>query len=158
MASEASTDNAQTEELPLSKSAEFLLNECRMVLPGIQSLFGFQLVAVFSATFSQKLSIPEQHLHLVAIALIAISVALIMTPAAYHRQVRAREVSETLIRISSRLLLSSMVPLALSVCIDFYLVARVLLGGAIVPWLATAMLAVFVVLWFVVPRVLASRE
>jgi hypothetical protein len=158
MASKARTDKGQTEELPLDKAAEFLLNECRMVLPGIQSLFGFQLIAVFSSGFSQKLSIPEQHLHLIAVALIAIAVALIMTPAAYHRQAGAREVSETLIRISSRLLLCSMIPLALSVCIEFYLVAHVLLGGPIVPWLATALFAVFVVLWFIVPRVLVKRQ
>lgn len=158
MATKARTDKEQTEQLPLSKSAEFLLNECRMVLPGIQSLFGFQLIAVFSAGFSQKLSVPQQHLHLLAIGLIAVAVALIMTPAAYHRQAGAREVSETLIRISSRLLLCSMIPLALSVCIEFYLVARVLLDNAIVPLLATALLAVFVVLWFIVPRVLTNRQ
>ena len=40
------------EELPLSKAAEYLLEECRMVLPGIQALFGFQLVAVFNSAWS----------------------------------------------------------------------------------------------------------
>ncbi|MDQ2943358.1 MAG: hypothetical protein M3R21_06785 [Candidatus Dormibacteraeota bacterium] len=41
-----------------------LLNEGRMVLPGIQALFGFQLIAVFNQTFSQRLSPAEQYLHL----------------------------------------------------------------------------------------------
>jgi hypothetical protein len=44
------------EELPLSKAAEYLLDECRMVLPGIQALFGFQLIAVFNSSFELKLS------------------------------------------------------------------------------------------------------
>jgi hypothetical protein len=32
--------------LSLSEASSQLLNECRMVLPGIQTLLGFQLIAV----------------------------------------------------------------------------------------------------------------
>jgi hypothetical protein len=56
-----------------------------MVLPGIQALFGFQLIAVFNTGVAEKLSQGEQELHLLAIALVAVSVALVMTPAAYQR-------------------------------------------------------------------------
>src|SRR6266481_2681346 len=58
---------AMAEKLPLSKAAEYLLDECRMVLPGIQALFGFQLIAVFNARFEEKLSFSELRLHLLAI-------------------------------------------------------------------------------------------
>ena len=90
----------QRERLKLSQAAQHLLEECRMVLPGIQALFGFQLIAVFNSGFSEKLSIGEQHLHLLAIALVAMAVALIMAPAAYHRQTDPREVSEKFIPVS----------------------------------------------------------
>ena len=53
-----------------------------MVLPGIQALFGFQLIAVFNERFRQ-LSEGEQLIHFTAIMLVAIAIALIMTPAAY---------------------------------------------------------------------------
>src|SRR3982751_3006850 len=76
----------ERQELELFQAAELLLEECRMVLPGIQSLFGFQLIAVFSDGFHQRLSGYEQDLHLGAIALIGVAIALIMTPAAVHRQ------------------------------------------------------------------------
>jgi len=69
-----------------SDTVTHLLEECRMVLPGIQALFGFQLIAVFNPAFSEKLHWYEQCLHLTAIGLVAIAVALVMTPAAYHRQ------------------------------------------------------------------------
>jgi len=39
------------EKLPLSQAVSHLLEECRMVLPGLQALFGFQLVAVFNTAF-----------------------------------------------------------------------------------------------------------
>jgi hypothetical protein len=50
------------EELTLSKAAEYLLDECRMVLPGIQALFGFQLIAVFNTGFDERLTSSERQL------------------------------------------------------------------------------------------------
>src|SRR5581483_580424 len=100
----------QKEELPLSKAAQMLLEECRMVLPGIQALFGFQLVAVFNSAFDQKLSQTEQHLHFTALALVAIAVALVMAPAAFHRQAGITEITDTFLKLSTRLMLWSMWP------------------------------------------------
>ncbi len=46
----------EMEKLPLSQAAMMLIEECRMILPGIQALFGFQLIVVFNSTFAEKLS------------------------------------------------------------------------------------------------------
>jgi uncharacterized protein DUF6328 len=146
------------EKLPLSKAVEMLLDECRMVLPGIQALFGFQLIAVFNEGFSDKLGPGEQRLHLLATGLVAVAVALIMAPAALHRQTGAQHVSEAFIRSSSRLLLCSMLPLALGICLDFYLVARMILENRWSAALAAALLAVFLALWFGLPRVYGARR
>ena len=140
------------EELPLTKAAEYLLEECRMILPGIQALFGFQLISVFNQTFEQKLSAGEQQLHLVAIILIVIAIAMVMTPAAYHRETGGKTVSETFLRVSTRLVVVSMIPLALGICIDFYLVARIITGGYAIPLVAVPLFLIFVLLWFVLPR------
>jgi hypothetical protein len=146
-------NSTDIEKLPLSKSVEFLLEECRMVLPGIQALFGFQLIAVFNPSFSQKLSQLEQILHLVAITLVAMAVALIMTPAAFHRQTDPEQVSKKFILLSTRLLLFSMPPLCVAICIDSYLIAKVVLNDGLIPLLLSAgLLGFFVVLWFVLPR------
>jgi hypothetical protein len=122
-----------------------------MVLPGIQALCGFQLIAVFNTGFAEKLSQGEQQLHLLAIALVAVAVALIMTPAAYHRLAGPREVTDTFIRLSTRLLLSSMWPLAASICIDFNLVGRIILSTTWAALLAAALFAFFLVAWLVLP-------
>jgi len=139
------------EKLPLSRAAEFLLDECRMVLPGIQALLGFQLIVVFSPGFDTKLGPFEQRLHLVAIALVAVAVAIIMTPAAYSRQTEPRAVTERFIRISTRLLLLSMLPLAVAISLDFFLIAGIIVPGA-AAILAALLFLVFFVLWFVLPR------
>lgn len=149
----------EKQNLSLIDAAQFLLEECRMVLPGIQALFGFQLIAVFNPSFTERLSAGEQRLHLIAIGLVVMAVAIIMTPAAAHRQISAGAMTRAFITASTRLLLWSMVPLALGICLDFYLVARLILGdGALVPILASALFGLFMVLWFLLPRVRALRE
>ncbi len=148
----------QSEELSLSKAAQYLLEECRMVLPGIQALFGFQLVVVFSPGFSEKLTRPEQMVHFVAITLIAVAVAIIMTPAALHRGTGSKNVTATFINLSARLLFWSMMPLAFGICLDFYLIARVITGGRWVSLLAVALFTIFISLWFVLPRAHAMQK
>jgi hypothetical protein len=156
MADEAKPD-ADREKVSLSKAALYILEECRMVLPGIQALFGFQLTVVFSPGFSEKLEPFEQRLHFVAITLLAVAIALIMTPAAYHRQTGPEEVTRSFIRTSSRLLVVSMLPLTLSICIDFYLVGHVIYDGVIIPILAAFLFAGIVTLWFILPHIRARK-
>jgi len=147
-----SSPRTEKEELPLSQAADVLLSEARMVLPGIQALFGFQLIAVFNSTFSEKLSAAEQRLHLLAIILVAISIVIIMTPAAYHRQTGTRTVTQQFIDISTRLMLLSVIPLAISICIEVYLISRLILNDVGVSLVITVGLFVlFVIMWFILP-------
>ncbi len=151
-------DQCETrEDVSLSRGADYLLEECRMVLPGIQALFGFQLVAVFNARFTE-LTACEQRIHLVAIGLVAAAVVLIMTPAAYHRQTSTRTITSTFIRLSTRLLLWSMIPLAGAISLDFYLIARMILSSRLGAVLATTPLSMGFLLWFLLPRVRSFKE
>jgi hypothetical protein len=141
------------QELKLSEAGQMLLDECRMILPGIQAIFGFQLIAVFNNRFKEDLGPFEQELHMLALALVALAAAIIMTPAAYHRQHEQRHISSAFIRLSSRLLLASMLPLAAGLAIDFYLIARMILGaGGHAPLVAGAVFTVLAFLWFVFPH------
>lgn len=140
-----------TETLPLSKAAGYLIEECRMVLPGIQALFGFQLIAVFSERFDTALGSDLQQLHLAAIALVAVAIALIMTPAAYHRQVDPLRVSRRFIQVSTALLIASMPVLLAALALDFYVVARLIVDSPTAGTLATALAVLYCMLWFGLP-------
>lgn len=141
-------------ELKLSDAVAALLDECRMILPGIQALFGFQLIAVFNQGFGEKLNTGEQCLHLAALALVALSGALVMAPAAYHRQTGPRHASEGLIRLAGWLLLVALIPLALGIGMDFYLIARIILRNAVLSLVLSVLLVIFFgVAWFMLPRV-----
>jgi hypothetical protein len=150
-----SRDKPPTErqEISLNDAATHVLEECRTVVPGMQALFGFQLIAVFSATFKEQLSPAERMLHLGAIVLVTIAIVLVMAPAALHRQTEPEAVSRRFITISSRLLMASMAPLAIGICLDVYVVARVIADSrGIAGIVATLLLAVFIVFWLLVPR------
>ncbi len=140
------------EQLSLDSAATHVLEECRMVLPGIQALFGFQLIAVFNQGFDQKLPEIGQMVHLVALILTALSMALVMTPAALHRLAEPMEVSERFLWLASNLILAGMVPLAVAVGLDSYVVASIVLGRempAIV--LGIVLMVVFGGVWFLLP-------
>lgn len=122
-----------------------------MVLPGIQALFGFQLIAVLNEGFSKKLTEDMQRLHLAAIGLTCVAIALIMAPAAYQRQTSPRAVSDDFIRLSSRLLVGSMFPLAASISIEVFLVASIILKNGWALAIALGALALFLGFWFVLP-------
>jgi hypothetical protein len=147
----------ERQELQLFQAAEMLLEECRMVLPGIQGLFGFQLIAVFSEQFHDLLSRGEQELHLLAIALVGVSIAMVMAPAAIHRQLNPCEVTREFVQLGTRLVLWSLLPLALALCLDFYLVSRVITGSTAVVAFALGLGLVFVLLWWALPRWMRRR-
>ena len=123
------THETETQVESLSDSVTHMLEECRMVLPGIQALFGFQLVAVFNSTFWTKLDRLEQVIHYVALGFVACSVALVMTPAAYHRQAKPMTVSKRFLTMSTRLLYWSMYPLMSAILLDFYLIGSLILDS-----------------------------
>jgi len=143
----------ERQELSLNDAASHVLEECRTVVPGMQALFGFQLIVVFTNSFKEELSPTERVLHLVAIRLVTVAIALVIAPAALHRQMEPMAVSRRFIAISSRLLMASMAPLAAGICLDVYIVARVILGTSVgAAIIAALLLGVFIVFWLVVPR------
>jgi hypothetical protein len=58
----------------------------------------------------------------------ALAMGLLMTPAAYHRQVERGRVSRRFVDLSSSLLTFAMLPLIAGVCLDTYLIARLILN------------------------------
>lgn len=100
-----------------------LLVECRMVLPGVQALLGFQLTTFFMTGFD-KLPKSSQLMHLVAVTASAIATVLVITPAAYHRIAEAGQDTERFHRVGANLLLSSIIFLGIGMAGDFVVILR----------------------------------
>jgi len=135
----------------LEEEATHATDEARMVLPGVQAVLGFQLVAVFNQRF-ELFSPAEQVVHLTAFLLVALGMGLLMTPAAYHRQVGRGRVSRRFVDLASRLLTIAMLPLIAGLCLDTYLIARLILADRTAAALvAGGMALVLASLWYVLP-------
>ncbi|MBI2740346.1 MAG: hypothetical protein HYX38_27840 [Rhodospirillales bacterium] len=135
----------------LEEEATHVTDEARMVLPGVQAVLGFQLVAVFNQRF-QEFTASEQVIHLGAFLLIALAMGLVMTPAAYHRQVERGCVSRRFVDLSSTLLTVAMLPLIAGVCLDTYLIARLILNDRDQAAMVAAGTALLLAsLWYGVP-------
>jgi hypothetical protein len=131
--------------------------EARMVLPGIQALFGFQMIAVFNPNFKAYLSQHEQIVHLVALLCVAMSSVLVVAPAAYHRQAK-HQISVHFVELSSNFLAWAMLPLAVGTCLDIYLVTRMILVSRMASVLVTSVFSVmYFWIWFVLPKMRRKR-
>ena len=141
-------DDKQAAEEKLSNKIEHVLTECRVVLPGAQALMGFQFIAILAESFDRLPSL-SKYVHLACIGLTALTIVLLMTPAAYHRIVERGEETEHFHRFASKVLVAALVPLALGLCGDVYVVVLKVTESQLVSVVAAlVMLAIFWELWF----------
>ena len=124
-----------------------------MLIPGVQALFGFQLVIVFSQPFGSLLSANERAWHLVAIACSILTIVLLFTPAMVHRERESGWATQGFVNASSKLMTAASLPLSLGLAIDFALVARVITQNEIIALaFALATLVIIAFFWHILPR------
>ena len=135
----------------LKNKIEQLLTEARVIIPGAQALLGFQFVVVFVRSFAE---LPGwiKMTHAVALAAIALSVVLLMTPAALHRIAYDGENSSSFFRIGSALVVAAAFPLAVGIAADICVVGFKITGGTqLAPLIGCLSLAMLLMFWFIYP-------
>jgi hypothetical protein len=150
-------DQQAVEQESLKEEMTNIVSEARMVIPGAQALFGFQTMAVFNQRFAD---LPTSGLvcYLAGLGLLALSIALLLAPAAYHRIAQGGQVSHHLIKLSSRFIFCGMAPLALSLALDIYVVCLAAVGDARTGAAAGIIaLALFTWFWFIFPLARRAR-
>ena len=153
----AQMEQTMAEGSSLETRIKQVLTEARVVLPGAQALLGFQLAAMLTDAFS-KLPRTSQYVHLVSLGLLAVTIVLLMAPAAFHRIVERGEDTERVHRFASVMVLSAMVPLALGIAGDFYLVLEKVLDAPMLAiGLAGVSLVFFFGLWFGLTLAMRAR-
>jgi hypothetical protein len=132
----------------LKDKIEHVLTEARVVLPGAQALLGFQLAGMLTESF-EKLPTSSKYIHLASLGMLALVVILLMTPAAYHRIVEKGQDTEHFHRVASRFLIAAMIPLALGICGDLFIVVRKVTESVTTSIIASALaLLFFYGIWF----------
>lgn len=130
----------------LHNSFRNIIDEAKLVFPGTQTLFGFQLVVVFSEYFQTNLSTTDKLIHFFAISLTILAFAMILMVAAYHRHIHYSLITKDLVILANKLLKLGMVPLALAISLDFYLLSYSILQDRLVAIFAA--LVCLITLWF----------
>ena len=150
-------DQQAVERESLKEEMSDVIGEARMVIPGAQALFGFQTMAVFNQRFDD---LPKSGsiCYLLGLGLLALSIALLLTPAAYHRIAHGGKVSIHMVRMSSRFISAGMAPLMLSLALDIYVVCLAALDDARIAIVAAVLaFAVFCWFWFLFPLMRRHR-
>lgn len=125
-----------------------MLREARVILPGAQALLGFQLVVTLNGRFSE-LPPALKNLHLAAPCCVALSVIVLMTPAALHRIAFAGEDSEAFLAAGSRCVIVAPFFLGLGITGDLYVATwAAVQSPALGLVLAIGILGVLGTLWY----------
>ena len=99
------------------------LTELRVILPGAQALFGFQFIAMLTASFD-KLPAASRVVHLVSFGMVAVSIILLVAPAAYHRIAAEGNAEERVLNYTVRMMLPAVGFLAAGLVGDAYVTVR----------------------------------
>ena len=129
-----------------------LLQELRVVLPGVQVLLAFLLTAPFQQRFAQ-LPGSLRNAFFAAIACATMATALLIAPSAHHRMRWRTGEKDRLLRIANREAIWGTVFLAAAVVLALYVITNVLFASWIAVVTAVLAVAVFVWLWYALPLV-----
>ena len=124
-----------------------LLNELRVVLPGVQVLFAFLLAAPFSVGF-KEVTLAQKNAYFVSLLATAVASALLTAPTSLHRLRWRLGDKERLLQIMNRLTLAGVAVLATAMTSAFFVIADRLYGGlAAIMW-TTLIGLTFLGLWY----------
>jgi amino acid transporter len=139
----------------LNRELMELLQELRVVIPGVQVLLAFLLTAPFQQRFAQ-LPGSMRNAFFASIASATLATAFLIAPSAHHRlRWRAGE-KDRLVRIGNQMAIVGTVFLAAAIVLALYVVTDVLFTTDLAIWTMIGALVVFAGLWYVLPLVGAS--
>ena len=141
----------------LDRELAELLQELRVVLPGVQVLFAFLLTVPFTNRFGSATQ-SEKGLFVAALACAALASALLIAPSAFHRILFREHDKEWMILVANRLAITGTVFLATSMTCALFLVVEVIYGSTLAAGIAAGMGLTFVAVWYIVPLVRRSRN
>jgi hypothetical protein len=144
-------------DTPLSEKINYMLTEARVVLPGVQALLGFQLIAVLSRRFDQ-LPAALKAVHAVGLGMMMLAVVLLLAPAAFHRLAFGGEDVPIVHKVGSIFVTAALAALAVGLSAEVMVALGALSGRSDVGALIAAMVLLLLLgLWYVWPLLIRSR-
>lgn len=131
-----------------------LLQELRVILPGVQVLFAFLLTVAFTQRFTD-LNSYQQDVYFAALLSTAFATIFFIAPTSQHRLLWRQHARSQRLRLANALVIAGSFCLAVGVSCVVFLVAD-FIYGSITAAVATVLVAgTFIALWYLLP--LAQR-
>lgn len=150
----------ETGEDPQERTARELvelLQELRIVIPGVQVLFAFLLTVPFSQGFT-KLDSLQQGVFFATLLCTAAATALLIAPSSHHRLLFRQGVREQRVKIGNVLAILGLVFLVPAM-VGVLFVITDLIFGMVAAIVTTVLVALgFVLLWFVLPYLYPDND
>jgi len=134
-----------------------LLNELRVVLPGVQVLFAFLLIVPFSNGFS-KMTDLQRDVYFLAFLTTTVATILLIAPSNYHRIQFRQGDKERMLFTASRLAIWGTAFLAVAIAAVVFVITDVMFHSA-AAGVVTALVAAFsIVMWYGLPLYRRAQE
>jgi hypothetical protein len=134
-----------------------LLNELRVVLPGVQVLFAFLLAVPFTQRF-QQLTDGQEYAFFVSLLCTTVGSVFLIAPSAYHRlRFRDRD-KEQLLFTANRLAIAGTIFLALAMTSAVYLITDLVFHATLTAIVTALTAASFAWFWYGLPLMRKARD
>src|SRR3954471_24871518 len=140
-----------------NRQLDQLLQETRVVMPGVQVLFAFLLAVVFQTGFRRTTPF-QRDVYLATILCTAAAALCFIAPAAWHRILFQQQDKRHIIKVANRFVICGVGFLALAMTLALILVcdlAFTVATAAVVPAVVAPAFAWF---WFVAPLLRRRRD
>lgn len=152
MATRTESDTAphENEKERLDRELLELLNELRVVLPGVQVLFAFLLAVPFYQRWIDVTNF-QRDVYFATLSLALIATAVLIAPTAVHRLNFRAQDKKAVVMISNRLAIAGMLVLALAMVGVMVLISDVLFDRTMTIVVGVVAASVFALLWAALP-------
>jgi high-affinity Fe2+/Pb2+ permease len=127
-----------------------LLQEVRIVIPGVQVLFAFLLTVPFSQGFT-KLSTVQRDVFFATLLCTAAATALLIAPSAHHRLLWRQGVREQRLKMGNALTIFGLAFLVPAMVGVVYVITGLIFGLTAALIVTIVMALFFLLLWFILP-------
>ncbi len=127
-----------------------LLQELRIVIPGVQVLFAFLLTVPFNQRFTQLTTV-QRDVFFATLLCTAAATALLIAPSAHHRLLFRQGVREQRLKIGNTLTILGLAFLVPAMVGVVFVITDLIFGLTTALIVTVAMSLLFLLLWFVLP-------
>jgi hypothetical protein len=127
-----------------------MLNELRVVLPGVQILFAFMLTVPFNNAWTKTTGF-QRGLFYAALCIVTVSLASLLAPTAYHRLRFREESKERNLQVANRFIRVGLLSLGIAVTAVLTLLADYQFGTTAAVTAAVFGVALFLYCWLLTP-------